>query len=88
MGLEDYFQALIKRVEEVEIEYRNKDKDGFFEPTRVILLQKLQMLKDLYPNQNARPMLKKAWQYVVANLPPEWLVLNDEEKVELKKILS
>jgi hypothetical protein len=88
VGLEKYFQALIQKVEDVEFEYQNKDKDGFFEPTRVLVLQKLHMLKDLYVNQNAKPMLKPAWQYVVANLPPEWLILTEEEKLELKKILS
>jgi len=32
--------------------------------------------------------VKSSWLFVVENLPPDWLVLSDIEKAELKKILQ
>ncbi len=88
MSLEAYFKNLIQKVEASDIQNNGKDKNGFFEPTRAVLLQRLNMLKDLHRNPNAKAMVKMAWQYVTEHLPPEWLVLNPTEKSELQKILS
>lgn len=88
MSLETYFQSLIERVEKSEISNQGKDDNGFFKPTRSILLQKLNMLKDLHAKPGARPMVQAAWAYVSAELPPEWLVLDSEQKAELKRILG
>lgn len=88
MSLETYFQNLIQKVEASDIQNNGKDKNGFFEPTRAVLLQRLNMLKDLHRNPNAKNMVKAAWEYVTEHLPPEWLILNPEEKAELKKMLS
>ena len=90
MSLEKYFIGLIKRVEESDIHNDGKNKDGFFEPTRATLLQRLNLLKDLHnsENANAKAMIQGAWRYVVEHLPPDWLVLSPEEKSELKKVLS
>ena len=88
--LENYFQALIERVESSDLTNQGKDKDGFFEPTRAMVLQRLNLIKDLHckPNSHAKSMVKTSWQYLVEHLPPDWLVLGPEEKVELKKILE
>ena len=88
MNLAEYFENLIERVEASEISNQGKDKDGFFLPARSVLLQKLNMLKDLHGKPAAKPMVKQAWQYVVENLPPEWLVLDKSQKEELAKILN
>ncbi len=89
MSLEKYFSNLIKKIEQSdEIQNDGKDRNGFFEPTRVVLLQRLHLLKDLHANKNAKGMVQTAWEYVVEHLPPEWLVLTNEEKAELKKILG
>lgn len=88
MSLEAYFQSLIKKVEESDIQNNGKDRNGFFEPTRQVLLQRLNLLKDLHSNPRAKGMVKTAWEYVVDHLPADWLVLNPDEKKELQKILS
>jgi hypothetical protein len=89
MALREYFDSLIKRVESSdEISNQGKDRDGFFFPTRSALLQKLNMLRDLYDRPAAKPMLKQAWAYVVEHVPSEWLVVEGEDQAELKKILS
>ncbi len=88
MSLDKYFESLMKRIEDSDLRFESKDKDGFFEPTRVILLQKIALLRDLHSKPNAKPMLKSAWQYVVDHVPPDWLILSSDEKQELKKILS
>ena len=87
LSLEKYFTNLIKKVEESEIQNDGTDRNGFFEPTRALLLQRLNLLKDLHEKPHARRMLKSAWQYVVEHLPPEWLVLEKSDKEALKKIL-
>ncbi len=89
MSLTDYFTRLIRRVEESdEIHNGGKDKDGFYKPTRNVILQKLNLLRDLHAKPLARPMVRDAWKEVVEELPAEWLVLTDTEKDELRKILS
>ena len=89
MSLELYFQNLIKRVEASdEIHNGGKDKNGFYKPTRTIVLRNLQLLKDLHQKPLARPMVKAAWEAIVEELPAEWLALPNAEKIELKKILG
>lgn len=88
-ALKAYFDSLLARVESgEEIQNDGKDKDGFYKPTRTLLLRHLQMLRDLHAKPLAKPMLKDAWKFVVETVPPEWLVLSDEQKAELKKMLS
>lgn len=88
MSLDRYFESLIEKVEASEIHNQGKDEKGFFLPTRNVVLQNLRMLKDLHAKPMAKPMLKTAWKVVSENLPSEWLVLSENEKVELRKILS
>jgi hypothetical protein len=89
MALKEYFENLIKSVEaSPEITNQGKDEAGFFKPTRTILLQQLNMLKDLHGKPMAKPMLKTAWRFVVENVPPEMLVMSAEQKAALKKILE
>lgn len=89
MGLKEYFTDLIAKVEASdEITNAGKDEEGFFRPTRTILLRNLNLLKDLHDKPRAKEMVKGAWVSVVKDLPPEWLVLSDEDKAELKKILK
>lgn len=87
MALEAYFQKLIERVES-EISNQGKDENGFFKPTKTILVRHLNTLKDLHNKPLAKDIVKASWQYVIENLPPEWLVLTSAEKIELKKILT
>lgn len=89
MSLDAYFGELIKKVEASEaITNQGKDAEGFYKPTRTILLRHLQMLKDLHEKPLAKPMLRSAWAYVVEQVPPEWLVLGDDDKAALKKMLG
>lgn len=89
MGLKEYFADLIAKVESSdEITNAGKDDEGFFRPTRTILLRNLNLLKDLHDKPRAKEMVKGAWASVVKDLPPEWLILSEEDKKELKKILS
>ncbi|MBC7740771.1 MAG: hypothetical protein H7061_01145 [Bdellovibrionaceae bacterium] len=89
MDLENYFQIVIEKVEaSEEITNQGKDAEGFYKPTRTILLRHLQILKDLHAKPRAKPMLQSAWKYVVETVPPEWLILTDDQKVALKKIIS
>ncbi|MBC7420612.1 MAG: hypothetical protein H7328_07785 [Bdellovibrio sp.] len=89
MSLEIYFKNLIEKVNaSEEITNQGKDAGGFYKPTRTILLRHLNILKDLHAKPLAKPMLKTAWKYVTEFVPPEWLVLTEEDKKELKKILS
>jgi hypothetical protein len=88
MSLTDYFQSLIEKVEASDIGNNGKDKDGFFKPTRTVLLRQLNMLKDLHGKPMAQAMVRDAWKSVSKELPPEWLVLTVEQKAELKKILG
>ncbi|MGE0762186.1 MAG: hypothetical protein AB7N80_02795 [Bdellovibrionales bacterium] len=89
MSLTAYFAHLIKQVEQSDqIDNAGKDKNGFYKPTRNILLKNLNLLKDLHANPRAKAMVKAAWTQVVADLPSEWLVLTETQKAELKKILE
>lgn len=91
MKLDDYFKNLIEKVQNSDaIQNNGKDKNGFFEPTRVVLLQKLNILKDLHskPNPQAKAMVRSAWDYVTEKIPMEWLVLDEDQKKELKKALE
>lgn len=89
VNLASYFQNLIDKVEASdEITNGGKDKEGFFLPTRSVLLQKLNMLRDLHDKKNAKPMVKDAWAFVVENLPAEWLVLDPDEKAAVKQMLA
>ena len=88
MALEAYFQNLRDRVESSEIGNNGTDENGFFSPTRTLLLRHLQLLKDLHAKPNAKSMVKASWKFVAEHLPPEWLVLNEADKNELKRILG
>lgn len=88
MALESYFQNLLDRVENSDIGNNGTDKNGFFLPVRTLLLRHLQLLKDLHAKPNARSMVRTSWKFVVDHLPPDWLILNSEQKKELQKILE
>ncbi len=89
MSLKKYFTDLLSKVESSnEITNAGKDKSGFYKPKRTILIRHLNLLIDLHDKPLARPMVKKSWEAVSAEVPLEWLVLNDAEKAELKKILE
>ncbi len=89
MSLERYFSDLIKKVEASDsITNKGTDADGFYKPTKTILLRHLNLLKDLHAKPLAKPMLKAAWEHVVEQVPPEWLILGDSEKAALKEMLK
>ena len=86
--LDQFFTKVLEKVESSEIQNNGKDKDGFYEPTRAMLMQRLALLRDLHSKTGAKVMVQNAWKYVVEHVPPEWLILDDEEKAQLKKVLS
>ena len=89
MSLEKYFSDLIEKVESSKtITNQGKDKDGFFQPTRDVLLKELNLLRDLHQKPLAKQMLKRSWNFVVENLPPEMLVMGPEEKTAIKRMLQ
>jgi hypothetical protein len=88
MSLENYFSSLINKVEKSDIQNNGKDKNGFFKPTRTVILQHLYLLKDLHAKPLAKSRVKNSWDYISEMLPPEWLVLGEKEKNELKIILQ
>lgn len=89
MSLDHYFQSLIQKVESSDVIQNNgKDENGFFLPTRTVLLRHLQLLLDLHAKPRAKDRVKDSWKFVVEHMPPEWLVLEGPEKSELKKILQ
>lgn len=89
MGLKKYFSDLIQKVEASdEITNAGKDENGFYKPTRTILLRNLNLLRDLYDKPRAKQMVQAAWSAVVKDLPPEWLVLSPADKAELAEIIS
>jgi hypothetical protein len=88
MSLDQYFKSLIQKVESSDIQNNGKDPNGFFEPTRKVLLQRLNLLKDLHANPRAKGMVQTAWKYVTEHLPAEWLTLSPEDRSELQKILK
>lgn len=87
-NLKEYFETLIKKVEASELSNQGKDKDGFFKPTRELVLRHLNLLRDLHPKPLAKSMVKDSWKFVVEHVPPEMLVMSPEQKAEIKKILS
>lgn len=87
--LRNYFNNLINRLENSdEITNAGKDENGFYKPKRTILLRHLQLLRDLHDKPLARSQVQAAWRAVVKELPPEWLILNEDEKRQLKLILQ
>ena len=81
MSLKNYFEELITKVENsTEISNAGKDDNGFYKPTRTVLLRNLNLLKDLHDKPRAFQMVKSAWNAVVKDLPPDWLVLTPEQK--------
>lgn len=89
MSLKNYFSELIQKVESSDqITNAGKDENGFYRPTRTLLLRHLNLLRDLHDKPLAKKMVKSAWKAVVKDLPPEWLILSEEDKAELKKILE
>lgn len=89
MSLRSYFTKLIERVESTNtIHNGGKDDNGFYKPTRAVVLTSLNMLRDLHDKPAAKAMVKHAWETVVKELPSEWLILSSEEKAELKKVLD
>lgn len=89
VSLETYFQKLIERVESTDVVQNDgKDKDGFYKPTRTLLLRHLELLKDLHDKPLARDRVRDAWKYVVETVPPEWLIMSAEQRAEMKKILG
>lgn len=89
MSLKQYFSDLITKVETSDvITNGGKDDNGFYKPIKTIVLRHLNLLRDLHDKPRAKEMVKSAWAEVIKEVPPEWLVLNDEDKAELKKILS
>lgn len=89
--LDDYFTRLLAKVESSTLDNAGKDENGFFQPTRVFTLQKINMLKDLHrnaKNPQAKAMLKGAWHYVTEHVPAEWLILTPDEKAALKAVLT
>lgn len=87
--LRSYFETLLKRIEGGrEIQNNGKDVNGFYKPTRTLLIRHLNLLRDLHDKPLAHEMVKGSWQFVVENLPPEWLVLSPGQKIQLKKILG
>lgn len=89
MSLTNYFQRIIDKVEtNTLISNAGKDTEGFYKPTKTILLRHLSILKDLHEKPLAKPMLRISWKYVTEEVPPEWLILDDYEKAALKKMLE
>ena len=90
VSLEQFFKNLIQKVEQSEdITNAGKDDEGFYKPTRTILLRHLNLLKDLHKKPLAKPMLKSSWAYVAEHAPSEWLVPeSQEDREELKSILN
>ena len=89
MDLTAYFTALLKRVEtSAEILNDGKDENGFYLPTRTLLLRHLNLLKDLHSKPAARPMVRDAWSFVVKHLPPDWLVMTDAQRAQMKRTLG
>jgi hypothetical protein len=88
MSLDTYFDNIIKKVEASNIGNNGTDNQGFFKPTRTVILRHLRLLKDLHDKPLAKGMVQNSWDYVMGHLPPEWLVLDDEQKKELKEILQ
>jgi hypothetical protein len=89
MSLKEYFTELIEKVENSEeIDNAGKDDNGFYKPRRTIVLRHLNLLRDLYDKPRAKEMVKASWDAVVKELPPEWLKLKHNDKMQLAEILK
>lgn len=88
MSLGDYFTKLLARIEASDIQNNGKDDNGFYKPTRELLIRHVTLLRDLHAKPLAKPMTKSSWAFVVANVPPEWLVLNEDDKRLLQAMLA
>jgi len=89
MSLERYFLDLITKVEDSdEINNAGKDENGFYKPRKTIVLRNLRLMLDLHQKPRAKEMVRVAWGAITRELPPEWLTINEEDKSELKKILT
>ena len=88
MNLETYFETLLERLEKSDIGNDGKDANGFFEPTRAMLYQRLNLLRDLHGKPHAKVMVRTAWQYVVDHAPAEWLKMDASLKKEIQEMLS
>lgn len=89
MSLKNYFSNLINKVETSDlITNAGKDENGFYKPTRTVILRHLNLLLDLHDKPRAIEMVKSSWEAVVKELPPEWLILSEQNKLELKNILN
>lgn len=89
MSLEHFFQNLIDRVERSdEIHNQGTDDQGFYKPTKTVLLRHLKLLKDLHQKPLAKPMLKASWISALEILPPDWVQPNPEEQQALRKMLE
>lgn len=88
MGLKEYFTELIEKVESSDIDNQGKDDNGFYKPTKTIILRNLNLLRDLHDKPRAKQMLQTAWKVVAKEVPAEWLITNPENKLLLKSMLS
>lgn len=87
-GLKEYFTSVIQKVEASDLSNQGKDKDGFFKPTRELVLRHLNLLRDLHAKPLAKAMVIDSWKFVVENVPPDFLVMTNEQKEEFKKFLA
>ncbi len=87
-NLSGYFNNLIKKIEASDLNNGGKDKDGFYKPTRELVLRHLNLLRDLHQKPLAKAMVKESWKFVTENVPPEFLILSSEERLKLKEILK
>ena len=88
MALDAYFADLLQKIDASDIQNNGKDDNGFYKPTRELLIRHVTLLKDLHAKPLARPMVKSSWAFVVANAPPEWLILNPDDKAALREMLG
>jgi hypothetical protein len=88
MALDTYFSRLLERINASDIQNNGKDDNGFYKPTRELLIRHATLLRDLHAKPLAKPMVKSSWAFVVANAPPEWLVLEPEDRILLKNMLT
>jgi hypothetical protein len=88
VSLREYFTLLIERVEASDITNQGKDENGFYKPTRKIILNHLTILRDLHDKPRAKEMIKASRRAIAQELPYEWLVLDVQQKNELAKILN
>ncbi|MEZ0390907.1 MAG: hypothetical protein ACAH59_01735 [Pseudobdellovibrionaceae bacterium] len=89
MSLKNYFTSLKQKLENSDvIQNDGKDENGFYLPTRTVLLRHLQLLTDLHDKPLAQDRVRDSWNFVIQHIPPEWLVLTESQKTELQKILK